>query len=283
MQKIDRLGWTAGISLQAYGRSIGIRVNDSTVLEKLPRCLPYGWQISGETVVERLYSLHVGRPPKSVHARCFHVLYQDTARIERAQDLDQVFEALSADLRMYVAEYAKKRVFVHAGVVGWRGHAVLIPGRSFSGKSTLTAELVRAGCTYYSDEYAVLNARGRVHPFLKPFSLRNGGEDQIDVPAEQLGVVAEDQPLPVGLIVVSNFKPAARWRPRVLSTGQGVLELLANTVAARRQPALTLATLGRAVAKASVLKGNRGEAAPTAAEILRWLERNSGGPARRPK
>jgi hypothetical protein len=208
------------------------------------------------------------------------VLYQDIARIERTQDLAQLFEALSSDLRMYVAEYAKKRVFVHAGVVGWRGQAILIPGRSFSGKSTLTAELVRAGATYYSDEYAVLDARGRVHPFLKPLSLRNGGEDQIDVPAEKLGAVAEDRPLPVGWIVVSNFKPSARWRPRILSAGQGVLELLANTVAARRQPALTLATLGKAVARASVLKSNRGEAAPTAAEILRWCDRNSGGLAR---
>jgi hypothetical protein len=280
MQKIDRLGWTAGISLQAYGRSIGIRVNDATVLERLPRCLPYGWQISREPVVERLYSLHVGRAPKSAHTRCFHVLYQDTARIERTQDLEQLFEALSSDLRLYVAEYAKKRVFVHAGVVGWRNRAILIPGRSFSGKSTLTAELVRAGATYYSDEYAILDARGRVHPFLKPLSMRNGGEEQTDVAAEQLGAVAEDRPVPVALIVVSNFKPAASWRPRVLSTGQGVLELLANTVAARRQPALTLATLGKAVTGASVLKSNRGEAAPTAAEILRWLERNSGGSAR---
>jgi hypothetical protein len=30
------------------------------------------------------------------------------------------------------------------------------------------AELVRAGATYYSDEFAVLDSRGRVHPFPRP-------------------------------------------------------------------------------------------------------------------
>ena len=41
-------------------------------------------------------------------------------------------------------------------IVTWgRGRAIVIPGRTFSGKSTLVAELVRAGATYYSDEYAV--------------------------------------------------------------------------------------------------------------------------------
>jgi len=57
-------------------------------------------------------------------------------------------------------------------VVAWRGRAILLPGRSYVGKSTLVMELVRAGAVYYSDEYAVLDARGRVHPFAQPVALR---------------------------------------------------------------------------------------------------------------
>jgi hypothetical protein len=262
---------------------MGIRVNRSAVLEKLPRYLPFGWQISAGPVVERLYSLYVGGPAQSVNVRCLHVLYQGIARIARAENLDHLLEALSVDLRMYIAEYAKDRLFVHAGVVGWRGQAILIPGHSFSGKSTLTAELVRTGATYYSDEYAVLDARGRVHPFLKPLSLRNGGVEQTEVLAEQLGGLPGVRPLPVGLVVVSSFKPAARWRPQALSAGLGVLELLAHTVAARRQPAYTLATLGEAITGASVLKSKRGEAALAARDILQWCDRNSAGSAGGPR
>ena len=66
---------------------------------------------------------------------------------------------------VHVANYAPDRVFVHAGVVAWRGRALVLPGTSFAGKTTLVAELVRAGAIYYSDEYAVLDEQGRVHPY----------------------------------------------------------------------------------------------------------------------
>src|SRR4029077_21066652 len=63
-------------------------------------------------------------------------------------------------LRITIAEYAVGRAFLHAGLVGWKGNAIVIPGDSYSGKSTLVAELIRAGPEYYSDEYAVLDEQG---------------------------------------------------------------------------------------------------------------------------
>ena len=41
--------------------------------------------------------------------------------------------------------------------------AILLPGGALTGKRTLVAELVRAGCTRYSDDYAVLDAEGLVN------------------------------------------------------------------------------------------------------------------------
>jgi hypothetical protein len=260
-----------------YGRSVGVRVNRDSVLELILGRLPAGWKASADSDVQRLYSLRTAGTAKSANIRYFHLLYQGIEQIGRSQNLEELLDALAADLRLYIAENAKGRVFVHAGVVGWRGRAILIPGRSFSGKSTLTAELVRAGATYYSDEYAVLDSRGRVHPFLKPLSLRNGGVDQTDISAEQLGGVTGDRPLPVGLVVVSAFKPAASWRPRALSAGQGALELLAHTVAARRQPERTLETLRKVAGRAPVVKGNRGEASVAAARILKWCDLHWNG------
>ena len=46
--------------------------------------------------------------------------------------------------QLAVATLAKELVFVHAGVVGWRNRAIVIPGRSLSGKSTLVLALVVA-------------------------------------------------------------------------------------------------------------------------------------------
>jgi serine kinase of HPr protein (carbohydrate metabolism regulator) len=184
-----------------------------------------------------------------------------------------VFEALESDLRLFVAELAKHRVFVHAGVVGWKGKAIVIPGRSYSGKSTLVAELVRAGATYYSDEYAVLDSRGRVHPFSKPLELREEGQyRQKKITAAELGGESGRKPLPVGLVLMTQFKSGARWRPRKLTAGKGVLEMLFNTVSARRSPARALATLQRVAAQAEVLKGVRGDARKVVPAVLERVE-----------
>jgi len=164
-------------------------------------------------------------------------------------------------------------VFVHAGVDGWSGQAIVIPWRSFSGKTTLVTALVRAGATYYSDEYAVFDAQGRVHPYPRRLAIREDYSSRFRrcLP-EALGGRVGVGPLPVGLIAVSNYRSGARWRPRRLSPGQAVLALLANTVPARRRPADALAALHRAVSQAVAMRGARGEALETAAAILRTLE-----------
>ncbi len=178
---------------------------------------------------------------------------------------------------MFVAELAKHRVFVHAGVVGWKGKAIVIPGRSYSGKSTLVAELVRAGASYYSDEYAVLDSRGRVHPFAKPLELREEGEfRQTKITVAELGGHSGTKPLPVGLVLMTQFKNGARWRPRKLTAGNGVLEMLFNTVSARRNPQRALATLQRVASQADVLKGVRGDARKVVPAVLERIETVSG-------
>ncbi len=176
--------------------------------------------------------------------------------------MERVLETFASDLRLFVAERARRKVFVHAGVVGWRGRAILIPGQSMSGKTSLVVELLRAGATYYSDKYAVLDEQGRVHPFPKTISVRDQESlyRQTERAVETFGALPGVKPLPVGLVIVSSYKAGARWRPRTVTAGQAILELLAHTISARQQPEKALSVLQRAVANASVLKGVRGEA-----------------------
>jgi hypothetical protein len=275
MKKVDRLGWAVGFSLKSYGVRIGIRSNDATALDRVCRHLPSEWDNISSPVVDRVYSILIGGKGPRANVRRINLLYGDHVQLARSLDLEQVFETLESDLRLFVAEVAKHRVFVHAGVVGWKGKAIVIPGRSYSGKSTLVAELVRAGATYYSDEYAVLDARGRVHPFSKPLELREEGQfRQTKITAAELGGESGTKPLPVGLVLMTQFKSGARWRPRKLTAGKGVLEMLFNTVSARRSPAKALATLQRVAAQADVLKGVRGDASKIAPALLERLEGN---------
>jgi hypothetical protein len=182
--------------------------------------------------------------------------------LERADNTEQVWDRFESDVQLYVAEMAPRKLFVHAGVVGWQGRAIIIPGRSFAGKTTLVTALVKAGATYYSDEYAVLDRHGRVHPYPRPLLIRKNGASgkSSKYPIEALGGSTGTQPLPVGLIIVSQYKANARWRPRTMSAGEGVLALLANTVPARRRPADAMQILHSVASGAEMFKGARGEA-----------------------
>jgi hypothetical protein len=267
--KIDRLAWVTGMAFTSYGLRIGIRVDNPAILDQLVNRLPPGWRRSTTTVVDRLYSVIADGRSTRANVRGFNLLYAGAVRLAQTMEPQKVLEALESDLQLYVAEMARRRVFVHAGVVGWEGRAIVIPGRSFSGKSTLVAAFVRAGATYYSDEYAVFDARGFVHPFARALTLRrDGGGRPERRSVADLGGQRGDKPLPVGLVVVTKYQAGARWRPRPLSPGKATLALLANTVSIRRQPEIALAKLKRVVAHARALKGLRGEAAEVVAPLL---------------
>ena len=116
-------------------------------------------------------------------------------------------------LRLRVAENASDRVFVHAGVVGWNGRAVLIPATSFKGKPTLVAELIRSGAADYSDEYALLDSSGFVHPFPRNLSLRGLGRlPESSVPPEDLGGTVGREPVRVGAVLFTEYLEGAGAR-----------------------------------------------------------------------
>ncbi len=270
MKKIDRLGWAAGFSFLSYGNRVGIRTNSPELMDRMLDLIPPGWEPVRSPFVDRLYSVFVPRGNgQSSKVRRLNLVYGDLDRIARTPVLDDALALMESNLQIYTAALAKNRVFVHAGAVGWRGRAIVIPGRSFSGKSSLVVELVRAGATYYSDEYAVFDRHGHVHPYARSLSIREKATGQTErFPVGSLGGVAGVEPLPVGLVVASTYKPGARWRPRNLSPGHAILALLSHALPARRKPRMALEVLQRAVRRARVVKSPRGEAREVVDSIL---------------
>jgi hypothetical protein len=270
MAKLDRLVWADGISFTAYGVRVGVRVNSKAVLKELVARLPPGAKPSNMRTTNFLYSMTGFANGSSGRLTRFNLGYLNLLRFARTRSFDDLLEQFESHLQLTVAEYAPRRVFVHAGVVGWKGKAILIPGSSFSGKSTLVAELLRAGATYYSDEYAVIDTNGRVHPYARDLRMRSADAVRVKrMRAKEFGAPTGSKPLPVAVVISTTFKEGARWRPRELTQGKAVLELLANTVSARSRPEMALSSLTKAVNGATSLKGVRGEASETVAAILR--------------
>ena len=243
---------------EAYGVVFEVRTDDSRLLSPVRARFPPGWRVtrrSPEAVLSLTHESSSAGMAVQVEGRLA------AGGLSHAQALD----VLESELQLSVARLARPEVFVHAGVVAVDGKAILVPGRSGAGKTTLVRALVDAGATYYSDEYAVLDRAGRVHPYARRPSVRvrTGAKERHPVPRSR-GRGA----LPVGLVVETRYRVEARWAPVSLSPGEIVLALLANTVPARDRPAEVLTVLARTAESARGIRSDRGAAARTARMLI---------------
>lgn len=189
-----------------------------------------------------------------------------TFAVAREADIDPV----DAAVRGCVAEHAPGHVFVHAGVVARGERALLLPASTHAGKSELVAALLRAGAAYASDEFAVLDGDGRVHPYPRPLSLRR--PQPRDVPVAELGAPVATGPLEAAAIAFVRYEPGAQFAPQPLSAGAAALRLLEHAGQARAHAVRVVAALERAAAGAVLVEGERGEAADAAPALLALLE-----------
>ena len=168
--------------------------------------------------------------PGRAGTKRFHVLYRDSKRLARSLDLEEIRRAFDRDLSMAVGAGARRRIFVHAGVVSFEDGAILIPGKSFSGKTTLVRALVSQGGAYYSDEFAVLDSRGRVFPWAEALSIRDPTKRQ----ALRFSWAWADLEQPDGEYAVTNaLEPdALGW-----AVGAHQTPVLVGVAVARAQPA----------------------------------------------
>lgn len=184
------------------------------------------------------------------------------------------FDYVETQIRLAVAEFAVDRVFVHAGAVSWKGIGIVIPGHSFTGKTSLVREFVEAGAEYLSDEYAVFDINGFVHPFPKPLSIRekSGGILQVDHIVEDLGGICADGPVKVAYVVHTSYKPGSDWKPTLISNGTGVLKLLEHTLPIRVATQYSLEVFNSVADEAVFLESPRGEASETVKAILQFIQ-----------
>lgn len=270
--RLEALSWPVGLAIRAYGLRIGFRASQPIGLAGIEQAFPYEWRPSSSPNVDRLYSIAVSPSKPGAKRPRYHRLYVDRRELYYAHDLELVRRKIESDLHLYVGEMAHHRVFVHAGVVGYRGKAIVMPGDTLAGKTTLVAEFLRRGAQYYSDDFAVLDLQGRVHPYAKPLGMRQPGSlEQTACPPHLIGSRVGSRPIPVGLVLVTRYEAGRRWVPERLSPGRGVLELLRFTLPAQRAPETALVTLERVASRATVLAGPRGEACEIADDALHHL------------
>jgi len=249
---------------------IGIRVTDRLVLESLLSRVPVGWTRLQASGVDRLYSV-VTPLVRRRNVRHFCVLYGDHTRLSRTERIEDLLDHFESDLDLDIAANSQDRLFIHAGAVSWKGHTIVIPGRSHTGKTTLVAEFLKSGAAYYSDDFAAVDHTGCLHPYPRDLLVRTESNGSRRVPPEEFRA-ARAQPGPISLVLLTEYAEDRRWSPSPVSRGQAMLRLLENTPSARKQPAFAIGVLQKAVESAEIHQGWRGEKEQTVQQVVNYLD-----------
>jgi hypothetical protein len=255
------------IKFEAFGVRVGIEVNDARALERVQKIVPMNsTPLLADADTEHNFRLIWGEDETKEDA-----LYKGDEEISRRVDTERLVAVLDTYMRMTIGEYAPNFVFLHAGVVAWEGEGLIFPAKSFSGKTTLVAELIKKGALYYSDEYAVIDQNGLLHPYPKPLSIRKEGEHaQTDRSVDELGGRQGMEPVPVKLVFLTEFERNAEWLPQILTPGQGVMELLPHALGLRCNPEFTFKVLNLIGERAIIASSKRGEISDLASRLLKF-------------
>ncbi len=215
----------------------------------------------------------------------------------------QAAEELAPQVKFALLDRAIRQqdhiLHLHAGVVANNGQLVLLPAKSGSGKTSLTARLVAAGCEYFSDETALLErGSGAVRPVPLSLCVKDSGtallgqyfpglaelpahrrQDGMEVrylPPPKTSLPPDDSPRPATLLVFPRHVEGAPVVVRPLSAAEAFGRLLDESVAIPKPP-----TLADAATLVNMVEGLRcftltGGDLDAAAESILDLCRTSG-------
>lgn len=254
-------------SFLCYGAPFNLEA-EPNLFPSLLKALPPGWEEVPEPRGERTFVVSTeddGRYRLEIRGKT-----------RELSSFEVVLETLRNKLEFFTAVRSREYVFVHAAACALDGKAVLLPGLSRAGKTTLAQALASRGLTFYSDEYAVLDPDGLLHPFARDLAVRahpNQARGCRLCPRE-LGYETADQPAKVVLGCFLQYRSGGPLEVQQISAGEAVLSLFDNTLAARMVPRRSLRLFAQITKSMELYAGVRGEA-DEAADWIAGLLRES--------
>ena len=258
---------------ECYGVKIRLDGNDQSIIDEAERvtrkALLNDLRIVTSEKFDTVFTL-------TLDAKGTIFLSHDGESIDHGDVPEYFFGHFNSLIRVAVAERAVDRVFIHAGAVGWKGKAIILPGTSFIGKSRLVAELVRNGAVYYSDDYAIFDGDGLLYPFARTMTLRTDEQNYslFEMTASELGGQTGTEPLRVGTVLLTEYKPDAKWEPKFLTSGNGVLEMVPFTFSFVNRPDFSLGVLNNILSRAIIISSQRGSADNFAKTLLDFVDKH---------
>lgn len=267
----------AAISVTAWGATAQLLAPDRETLERVLAALPPAVRVGGEGRAARTLELvdDGGSGPR---------LVVDGRKLARFDNLEDTIAVLSSSIETLASTHSDTHAFLHAGAVEVGGRAVMLPGRSHAGKTTLVRALLERGARYLSDDLVPIDAGLRAHPLARPLMVRAArGAATEPVPPERVGSRAALAALEIAAVFCVRFDPAEPGlRLEEKTDAASFAALLAHAPGAQIRPDVIVPILAGIARRTPVFVGARGEAGAAADALLARLsgstpDRGRGG------
>jgi hypothetical protein len=202
------------------------------------------------------------------HRYCLIVDGQEMARLDDLRET--VLASLKAVDDSFVGRLKNVKA-VHAGSVVIEDRALLLPGITHAGKSSMVAELLRRGARLLSDEYALIDREGRAHSYPRPLLLRDGSSQQTPTLVTEFGSSYAMEPVPIGWILSLAYQPESRWEIKRISQSEMLMTLLRNTPHPIDESPQMVDCFLRAVSGAKCFAGSRPDVKQAADQIQQLI------------
>ena len=272
--------WSFEGSYRALSYSFRVRTNELHIGEHLDRLLAtfrmhapstaptYSIVRNGDT--ERPYAVYRGR-----------------LNVHRGSSFAGPIDYIMWDVSSSAIQRTSAFFALHAGAVSHTGRAILLPGPPDSGKTTLTAALTRAGCSYLTDEAALLDPHtGLLHPFPRALWMESPSLDvipglrsalhpdfhhisrgQYHVHPDDLRPDAIGSPCPVGFVIAPTYSEGAATELVAMSRAEAVVMLADNSFNFECFKARGVKALAAALGDASCYRLRMGDLASALATV----------------
>jgi hypothetical protein len=190
-ERLKKTSWAGKIGFECYGAKIGIRFDDISHLQKLKNIYPpKSTEIPFDEAIQ-IFSLVTKEKPEN---NGFFLNSEIAYKFEFFED--SKFEWLESKIVLTLALISPPNYFyIHAGAISYNGLGIIIPGESFSGKTTLVKEFIQKGAEYFTDDCTVIDFEGNLQPFPNLLAVRDIEKERHFLPSKHFGSQDGNKPV----------------------------------------------------------------------------------------